>query len=155
LSEKYKTDGIVIAHHKYDKLETYLIQKEKKSLVNHWGLPFESIINGFKVYRPALEISKEEIMNYLELNKIDYATDYTNDLEIYKRNRLRKELFCFENEQISFLEEEIKNKNRNLEELKRKILFLEKKVFSEDFLEFDIKECKDYDREVILRLVYF
>lgn len=39
LADKYQTKYIVVAHHLNDHLETYLLQKKRKSLVEHWGLP--------------------------------------------------------------------------------------------------------------------
>ena len=39
LADKYQTKYIVVAHHLDDHLETYLLQKQKKTLVEHWGLP--------------------------------------------------------------------------------------------------------------------
>ena len=39
LAQKYQTKYIVVAHHFDDHLETYLLQKQRKSLVEYWGLP--------------------------------------------------------------------------------------------------------------------
>jgi tRNA(Ile)-lysidine synthetase-like protein len=39
LADKYRTKYIAVAHQLDDHLETYLLQKKRKSLVEHWGLP--------------------------------------------------------------------------------------------------------------------
>jgi tRNA(Ile)-lysidine synthase len=39
LADKYQTKYIVVAHHLNDHLETYLLQKQRQSLVDYWGLP--------------------------------------------------------------------------------------------------------------------
>ena len=40
--------------------------------------------------RPLLNISKTEILNYLDQNKIKYLIDKTNTSDVYLRNRIRK-----------------------------------------------------------------
>ena len=42
--------------------------------------------------RPLLNVSKEEILNYLSENKLKYVTDSTNREENYFRNRVRRRL---------------------------------------------------------------
>jgi tRNA(Ile)-lysidine synthetase-like protein len=42
LAYKHRTKYIVAAHHLDDHLETYLLQKQRNSLVDYWGLPAKS-----------------------------------------------------------------------------------------------------------------
>ena len=42
LADKYRTKYIVIAHHLDDHLETYLLQRQRGSLVEYWGLSEKS-----------------------------------------------------------------------------------------------------------------
>ncbi|CAH1755782.1 23655_t:CDS:2 [Entrophospora sp. SA101] len=39
IADKYQTKYIVVAHHLDDHLETYLLQAQRKSLLEYWGLP--------------------------------------------------------------------------------------------------------------------
>ena len=46
--------------------------------------------DSYYLYRPLIYVTKDEILNYCEKNKIDYATDITNKDDKYTRNRFRK-----------------------------------------------------------------
>ena len=48
--------------------------------------------NGYTVVRPLLDVSREEIMKYLEENGYDYVLDSSNEEPSYTRNRIRLEL---------------------------------------------------------------
>lgn len=72
-----KLKGILIAHQQDDNIVTYLMQKERKC-ASYCGLkPFNLVYNA-KIYRPMLNISKQEIISYLDTNEIPYYQDKTN-----------------------------------------------------------------------------
>lgn len=88
---KYQTYNLVVAHHIYDLLETYLIQKQRKAIVSYYGLKFKNTYKNLSIYRPMLELKKEDIFDYLTLYRIKYGFDETNELDIYERNRIRQQ----------------------------------------------------------------
>lgn len=122
----YKTDKIITWHHLDDKIETFFFNLARGSkltgLINmtECSIPSpegEGLDSG--ILRPLLNITKKEVLNYLEENNLEYKQDLTNfDTEI-TRNYLRHEIIPkFEkvnsnyktniNNLISYLEE-VKN----------------------------------------------
>ena len=115
-------DALLVAHQQDDHLETYLLQKERKNLVNYFGIAPETTINGMTVLRPLLNLTKVDTKNICDSNNIPYAIDKTNLLPIFKRNKIRLEVI---NKLLprtrSGLLEEIKKKNKDLEVMFRKL----------------------------------
>ena len=87
-----KYDALLVAHQQDDHLETYLLQKERKNLVNYFGIAPETVINGMTVLRPLLNLTKIDTRNICDSNNIPYAIDKTNLLPIFKRNKIRLEV---------------------------------------------------------------
>ena len=85
-------DALLVAHQQDDHIETYLLQKERKNLVNYFGIAPETTINGMTVLRPLLNLTKVDTKNICDSNNIPYAIDKTNLLPIFKRNKIRLEV---------------------------------------------------------------
>ena len=89
---KYKANGLFIAHHKNDDLETYILQKNRNNIVRHWGLAPKTTILGMRVLRPFLSYSKKELLDECIKNNIPYSIDITNEMPICERNRVRLDI---------------------------------------------------------------
>ena len=153
LANKYQTKHIVVAHHLDDHLETYLLQKQRKSLVEHWGLSPRTKQGKYWIIRPLLSLNKQQICRYLTENKVNYAIDSTNQLPIYQRNIIRKELNNLIKEEKKSLKKEIKEKNQELEITKKLVKVAAKKlIISRSALKLD--KTNNYSSEVYLRLLY-
>ena len=87
--EKYDCKYLFVAHHLDDSLETYLLQKKRNSIVKHYGLDYQSKVNGMNVIRPLLNVSKKELLEYLTINNIEYSIDISNYDIKYERNKIR------------------------------------------------------------------
>ncbi len=86
LINKEKHDFIVTAHHIDDQLETFIINSIRGTGIDGLvGIPDK--IN--KIVRPLLMISKDQIIEYSKVNKINYREDSSNDKEDYLRNKIR------------------------------------------------------------------
>ena len=86
LIDKEKHDFIVTAHHIDDQLETFIINSIRGTGIDGLvGIPDK--IN--KIVRPLLMISKDQIIEYSKVNKINYREDSSNDKEDYLRNKIR------------------------------------------------------------------
>lgn len=84
-----QTGGVLAtAHHKDDQIETVLLHLMRGSGLN--GLC--GMAQKGAVLRPLLSVSKEEILRYLEEEKIRWVLDESNLSPVYLRNRLRHEL---------------------------------------------------------------
>ncbi|AHH12817.1 TRNA(Ile)-lysidine synthetase TilS [Borrelia hermsii YBT] len=80
---------IALAHNKNDQFETLVMRFFQGSFLDGFsGIP---IING-NIIRPLLEVSREEIEQFLSLNNIVYFVDSTNHEDLYLRNRIRNNL---------------------------------------------------------------
>jgi len=153
LAQKYQTKYIVVGHHLDDHLETYLLQKKRKSFVEYWGLPLKAKQGKYWIIRPLLSLDKQQIYHYLTENKVNYAVDATNQLPIYQRNIIRQKLDSLNKEEKVFLEKEIRDKNRELKRIKKSVkIATNQMVLSASVLKLDKKN--NYSSEVYLRLLY-
>ena len=89
VAQEYKADGIVLAHHADDQLETFFIRLIRGSTIA--GLSCMKEQNGLYL-RPLLGTSKEEILNFLQKNNLEYVIDPTNESQDYLRNRIRTQV---------------------------------------------------------------
>ncbi len=81
---------IVTAHHQNDQAETVLLHLLRGSGAK--GLcGMEKDEDGY--WRPLLDVSKEDILDYARRNKIDFVEDETNADDVYARNFLRNKVF--------------------------------------------------------------
>lgn len=89
LAAKNNTDQIYVAHHLDDHIETYLFQKNRNMLCDHYGLKAENIMKNMKIIRPLLHETKAQLMEYCDLNNIEYGIDESNLGNDYTRNKIR------------------------------------------------------------------
>ncbi len=88
--KKYAYDTLITAHQLNDKLEWFLMQLSKGAGVFELlGLQEYQKRDFYIIYRPMINISKEELEEYLITNKIKYFIDKSNFDEKYKRNYFR------------------------------------------------------------------
>ncbi len=92
LSEACKeinADYIVTAHHSDDQIETILMKiLNSSSFTSMRGI--QSLNDN--LFRPMLDITKDEIFKYAQENKVAYISDPTNNDTSLTRNFLRKEV---------------------------------------------------------------
>ena len=77
---------IAVAHHRDDSGETFLLNLIRGAGIN--GLKGISPHNGC-IVRPLLEVSRQDILDYLRCLGHGYATDSTNLQDEYIRNKIR------------------------------------------------------------------
>ena len=115
-------DALLVAHHKDDHLETYLLQKQRKNLPIFYGIQGEANLFGMVVIRPLLDMYKEDIMSYNKEHNVPYSIDYTNLENTYQRNKIRNQyLSKLNKEEKEQLLREIAEKNNRLEIIKCKL----------------------------------
>ncbi len=107
---KYKADYLFTAHHGDDLVETILMRLTRGSnLKGYSGFQIETPKKGYKIIKPLIFMTKEEVSNYNKENNIPSVNDHTNDEDNYTRNRYRHTV-------LPFLKGE--NKNVHLKYLK-------------------------------------
>ena len=89
LVERYHLNGVLIAHHMDDLIETYIMQEEKNLIPAFYGLKEEMLYQGVTVRRPLLSHTKAQLVAWCEKNQIHYYVDATNLSDAYTRNRIR------------------------------------------------------------------
>ena len=80
---------VAVAHNAGDNAETIILNFIRGAGIN--GLSGMDVISN-EIIRPILNISKEDILKYLENNNIKYAIDRTNLENDYTRNKIRNDL---------------------------------------------------------------
>ena len=86
LKTETNADIIAVAHHRDDSVETVLLNLIRGTGIN--GLRGIQAKNGY-IVRPLLEVSRDEILTYLDELHQTYVTDSTNLVDEVKRNIIR------------------------------------------------------------------
>lgn len=110
LIKKYSSPYLLTAHHGDDLMETIMMRLIRGSSLKGYAA-FSEITSkiDYKIYRPLITKTKEEILNYVKSNNIPYALDKTNDSDVFTRNRIRKYILPYlkkenKNVHLKFLE---------------------------------------------------
>ena len=84
---------IIQGHHSDDQIETVLFRIIRGTgLKGISGIPRVAKVGENKILRPFLKETKENILEFLSKNKINFIEDHTNNDISYSRNFLRKEV---------------------------------------------------------------
>lgn len=93
---KYKAKYLFTAHHGDDLVETVLMRITRGSnLKGYSGFQIETPKKGYKVIKPLIFMTKEDINEYNTENNIPSVKDKTNDENNYTRNRYRHNILPF------------------------------------------------------------
>lgn len=89
IAEKTGCSKIITAHNMNDNTETVLLNLFKGAgLAGVSGIPIERQ----NIIRPLLSLTKDEILNYLHENKIQYRIDSSNFSDDFQRNFIRNKI---------------------------------------------------------------
>lgn len=86
LLQKYSLSTVAVAHHLEDNTETVLLNMLRGTGIR--GLRGIQYRNG-SVVRPLLDVSRQEIEDYLVSRNLDFVTDSTNLVDEVQRNKIR------------------------------------------------------------------
>jgi len=91
--KKYDAKQLFLAHHGDDLIETVLMKIIRGSNIEGYaGIKEISNLTTYKIIRPLLTFTKDEILEYNNKNKIKYYIDSSNTNTKYTRNRYRKNI---------------------------------------------------------------
>ena len=82
-------DYIAVAHHADDVVETFLMNLSRGTGIR--GLTGIKELTG-RVWRPLLDYSKQDIMEYITSKGLPHVEDSTNSDSLYTRNKFRNEI---------------------------------------------------------------
>jgi len=115
LAPAYRAEGVLVAHQQDDLICTYLMQKERGGVYEHYGMKAVTTLYGLKVIRPFLNVTKAEMIGFLKYKGISYYDDLTNYNRDRTRNRIREEVLPTLNREKIL--QEIDRKNAELQGL--------------------------------------
>ena len=92
-AQKLNIATILMAHHLDDICETFFHKLIRGAKSNLSGIAAKSnLAKNIFIIRPLSEITKKEILEYLNLDQIPYCLDHTNSENVYTRNKIRNQL---------------------------------------------------------------
>lgn len=136
LVNKYGANYLMTAHHGNDLMETILMRLVRGSTLKGYS-GFNQVVDksSYKIVRPLIYTTKEEIESFNKDNNIPYVIDKTNFDNVHTRNRYRKNI-------LPFLKKEDKNVHQKFLKFSKMLIkyddFINKIV-----LEYYNNICKD------------
>jgi len=138
LIKKYRYNNLITAHQLNDQLEWFLMRLTKGAgFIELLGFSTITKRENFNIIRPLLNISKDELLNYLNKNGYKYFIDKSNSDIKYERNYFRAK---FSNSLIDEYRDGIK---RSFEYMQK-----DKEVFLKGY-----KEIFNYQKFYIIKLL--
>ena len=120
--KKYNANVLMTAHHGDDLTETILMHLTRGSnLKGYAGFRKITDYNNYKLIRPLIYLTKDEIVEYCKKNNIKYCIDASNESNAFTRNRYRLHILPF-----------LKQENKNVH--KKFLKFSEELEMVEDYL---------------------
>lgn len=87
---------IAVAHNADDQAETILFRLLRGTGTDGLaGMAYRRDDAGFEIIRPLMDVSRKEIEEYCDAEKLDPVIDHTNNEAVYSRNRIRLELIPY------------------------------------------------------------
>ena len=138
---KYSANYLMTAHHGDDLMETILMRIVRGSNLNGYS-GFKMIVekDNYKIVRPLIFYTKDELLQYDLDNHVPYYIDKSNEKDTYTRNRYRKYV-------LPFLKSE--DKDVHLKFLKFSNTLYESSKFIDKVTKSAIKRCIINDKIII------
>lgn len=157
LVKEYNAKFLLTAHHGDDLIETILMRIVRGSSLKGYS-GFSRIVEkeGYKILRPLITVTKEQIENFDKQNGIEYVIDKTNFDDTHTRNRYRKYVLPFlksenPNVHLKFLKfSEILLENNAY--IDKEMNNLKNKVLKEGIL--NVEKFKELDKVIQTKIIY-
>ena len=148
LINKYDANYLMTAHHGDDLIETVLMRIVRGSNLSGYS-GFKKVVDmdDYKIVRPLIDFTKDELLEYDKENNVTYYIDESNSKDTYTRNRYRKYILPFLKEEDSNVHLKFLKFSNSLEEANKfinksrdralKRVMEEEKILIDKFLEED------------------
>jgi tRNA(Ile)-lysidine synthase len=144
--ENYK--NLLTAHQLNDKFEWFLMQMGKGAGLRELiGLQEYEYKDGYKLIRPLLGYTKQELQEYLDIKEIKYFIDESNFDKKYKRNYIRA---SYSDEFLSKFEDGVKRSFKYLQKDKESLFTNISRYNKDDLTIFDYDGMDD---NIIIRII--
>ena len=157
LAKKYNANYVMTAHHADDLMETILMKLVRGSNLNGYA-GFKSVVqrDGYKIIRPLITYTKDELIQYNKDNNIKYYIDKTNSDSFYTRNRYRKNILPLLKEENIDVHKKFLKFSNTLNEVNDYISNLVNKSYERCIVDkkIDIKKFKLEDSFIQKELLY-
>ncbi|WP_168464391.1 tRNA lysidine(34) synthetase TilS [Wolbachia endosymbiont of Ctenocephalides felis wCfeT] len=104
LTEWCKKNGVeylLVAHHKDDQAETFLLRLERGSGIDGLSsMDCKSFLNGVCILRPLLNFNRNDIEKYANFHQLNWIEDRSNQDLKYKRTLYRNLLKASDNQEV-------------------------------------------------------
>ena len=156
--KKYHAKYLFTAHHGDDLIETILMRIVRGSTLKGYS-GFSKIVNNknYKIIRPLINVTKEEIIEYCKQNKIKYATDSSNNKDVYTRNRFRHYIVPAIKKEDKNVHEKFYKFSKTLLEynayIKKQVKSKIKDIYPEDVL--NIQKFKQEEKLIQMEIIYY
>lgn len=125
---KHNAKYLFTAHHGDDLIETILMRISRGSTLHGYsGFNKINKVNNYYVVKPLVFVTKQQLLEYVETNGINYAIDKSNEKDVYTRNRYRKYILPF-----------LKEENKNIH--KKYLKFSEQLQKNENFIDEELNK---------------
>ncbi len=154
LKQKHKAKYILTAHHADDNIETVILNLVRGSGLD--GLAGMKILDNH-LLRPLLDISKNQILSYLNANKINYVDEESNKDTKFRRNFIRQNIIPNLKELNPNLASTIAKNSKNIREIDQYLSSVTDKWINKNGSTFDAKAFYNQDstiQKIILRKIY-
>ena len=132
--KKYNAKYLLLAHHGDDLIETILMKIARGSNIEGYaGIKEINNFKEYKILRPLLSYTKDEIIEYNESHNIPYFIDNSNTNTKYTRNRYRKNILPLLKEEDKNIHKKFLRYSKTLEEYDTYIKELVKKNINKIF----------------------
>ncbi len=156
--KKYTAKYLFTAHHGDDLIETILMRMVRGSTLRGYS-GFSKIVDmgDYTIVRPFINITKNQIYEYNKKYKIESIVDTSNVMDIYTRNRFRKNVLPFLKKEEPMVHDKFYKFSKILleyndyidKEVRKKL----KKVYSQNVL--NIEEYKKEESVIKMKIVYY
>ena len=154
---KYNSKYLLTAHHGDDLIETILMRIVRGSTLRGYS-GFSKVVDmgDYKIIRPFINVTKDEILLYNKSNKISYVLDKSNNKDVYTRNRYRKNMLPFLKKEDSNVHNKFNRFSNTLIEyndyIDRQVNKIIKEVFSQNILLID--KFLELDHIIAMKIIY-
>ena len=158
LVRKYNANYLFTAHHGDDLIETVVMRIARGSTLKGYS-GFSRIVDmgSYKLVRPLIFVTKDEIIEYNEKHNIVYAVDKSNFKDKYTRNRYRHVLLPFLKSEDPNVHEKFLKFSTTLEEydqyINKEISRSIKQVYKDGRL--DLIKYNELDTLIQKKIIYY
>lgn len=153
----YGAKYLMTAHQGDDLIETILMRIVRGSTLKGYS-GFSRIVDkgNYKIVRPLITVTKDEILSFNELNGIKYAIDQSNNEDHYTRNRYRHTVLPFLKNEDSKVHKKFLKYSEILLEYSDYVDKEANKVFNKVFIDgnLDIDKFNELDNIIQTKIIY-